>query len=280
MFQIFKSILLLSAVGTALTAFLLLIKPYTQKHFSSSWQYYIWLVVLTAMILPVKLPKRPAEVDLTGTVTPAVTMEAVSATPEPLPYIEAADGNPVPVADIEKRGFNLNFYDIISAIWLIGAVIFILCALFSYWLFLLRKRKSSSAAEEYIEFLYAADRLNVKRTIPLKKSNDFTAPMLVGIFRPVIYVPYRDISSEELTMIFMHELTHYKRRDLWYKWFSLIVNAIHWFNPFIYIAVKNINEACELSCDESVTRDMTDAEKKLYMRTIIGLIKKGDKENV
>lgn len=280
MFQIFKSVLLLSGVGTALTLILLLIKPLAQKHFSSAWRYYIWLVVLVVMILPIRLPKRAVEVDLSGMTETVITEESVYTTPEPLPFVETDTGEPVPVAEVEKSSVKLNVYDIISFIWLVGAVVFMLSALISYWRFLLEKRRSSERAETYEEFLQVKDKLGIKRHITLRKSDDVDAPMLAGVFKPVVYVPKTDIKSEELTMIFMHELTHYKRRDLWYKWFSLAVNAIHWFNPFMRIAVREINEACEMSCDISVTKNMTEEDRRLYMNTIVGLIRKGDKKNV
>jgi len=51
--EIFKSVLLMSAVGGALSVFLLCVKPITRKLFSPKWQYYIWLTVLIVMVLPV-----------------------------------------------------------------------------------------------------------------------------------------------------------------------------------------------------------------------------------
>lgn len=280
MFQIFKSALLLSCVGAALTAVLLLAKPFISKRFSSSWQYYVWLIVLVSMILPVRLAKKPVNVDLSQEKTFYSSEPQKAAISEPLPEVDIPDGAAVPVAEIEKKGFDLSVYEVIPIIWLFGAAVFMLCALISYWRFLFYKRKCSVITEDCEEFYRIKDKLGIKRGIVLKKSDDVSAPMLAGVFKPVIYIPENKIGREGLEMIFMHELTHYKRRDLWYKWFSLIVNALHWFNPFIYLAVKNINEACELSCDERVTRDMTDEEKKCYMNTIVSLIKKGDKKNV
>ncbi len=280
MFQIFKSALLLSCVGAALTAVLLLAKPFTSKRFSSSWQYYIWLIVLVSMILPVRFAKKPVNVDLSQEKTLYTAEPQIGAVSEPLPQVDIPDGVEVPVAEIEEQGFSFSVYDVIPIIWLLGAAVFMMCALISYWRFLFAKHKCSVITEGCEEFYRIKDKLGIKRRIVLKRSDDVSAPMLTGVFKPVIYIPENKIGSGELEMIFMHELTHYKRRDLWYKWFSLIVNALHWFNPFVYIAVKNINEACELSCDERVTRDMTDGEKRVYMNTIVGLIKKGDKKNV
>ena len=53
--DIFKAILVTSFIGTALTLVLTLIKPITKKWFASSWHYYMWLVVLISMVLPIRI---------------------------------------------------------------------------------------------------------------------------------------------------------------------------------------------------------------------------------
>ena len=66
----------------------------------------------------------------------------------------------------------------------------------------------------------------------------------------------------------------YKRKDLIIKWFALFVNAVHWFNPLSYLLSANLSEACEVSCDMEVTKNMNDEEQKLYMKTILELVEK------
>ena len=73
-------------------------------------------------------------------------------------------------------------------------------------------------------------------------------------------------------MVFLHELTHYKRKDLMIKWLSVFVNAVHWFDPLAYMLRANISESCEISCDMEVTKNMDEAEQKLYMKTILELV--------
>ena len=58
--EIFKALFLTSCMGALLTLVLALFEPITKKHFSSRWHYYIWLVVLIVMVLPIRidLPKK------------------------------------------------------------------------------------------------------------------------------------------------------------------------------------------------------------------------------
>jgi hypothetical protein len=88
--------------------------------------------------------------------------------------------------------------------------------------------------------------------------------MLIGLFRPYILIPDSEIQEQNLRHILMHELTHYKRRDGFYKWLVQIVVCIHWFNPFIYFTAREIDKACELSCDEAVLRRLNRSERRDY----------------
>ena len=50
---------------------------------------------------------------------------------------------------------------------------------------------------------------------------------------------------------------------------------VHWFNPFAYLVSANISEACEVSCDMSVIKDLDEQEQRLYMNTILDLVQAG-----
>ena len=59
---VFRVFLSLSFSGSLLILLLLLARPLVQKRFSRRWQYYIWLVAIARLLLPLS-----PEVSLTGT---------------------------------------------------------------------------------------------------------------------------------------------------------------------------------------------------------------------
>lgn len=81
--------------------------------------------------------------------------------------------------------------------------------------------------------------------------------------------------AEALTMIFRHELTHYKRKDLPLKGAALAVHLLHWFNPLSYAALKNINEACEYACDEAVIWKMDGDKRREYGEMLLYRVGRG-----
>ncbi|MBE6772778.1 MAG: hypothetical protein E7544_00995 [Ruminococcaceae bacterium] len=85
------------------------------------------------------------------------------------------------------------------------------------------------------------------------ESENITAPFVIGIFRPKIYLPY-NLSEKEKEYIILHEKTHIKNLDHFSKVFAFLVLAVHWFNPLCYLAFTLMSRDMEMACDESVLK--------------------------
>ena len=103
----------------------------------------------------------------------------------------------------------------------------------------------------------------------LWRSSAVTAPVTIGLFRPCIVLPEREYDAAELDCILAHEYTHIRRRDIAYKWLALLVGAVHWFNPLVWLLRREIDRACELSCDAAVARRMDPEQRTAYCRTLL-----------
>ncbi len=275
MAELFKTVLILSVFGFGLTALLLCLKPITAKNFPAKWQYYVWLAVLFSMIIPAyKLipPKEAKKLPL----LPQKEVVQEGKVPETVPSPEPVIIEETPMAYREVHiapHKSVNLLDLASYIWLFGVCVYLIIVIGSYCLYLTRKRKTSIAITDTAVLDEVKKELGIKRRIKVRMAKDFTSPMLVGVLFPVIYIPCREIPAAQLRMVFLHELMHYKRKDLVFKWLSLFVNAVHWFNPLAYLVCSNISEACEVSCDMAVTKTMSETEQKIYMQTILDLAK-------
>lgn len=94
-----------------------------------------------------------------------------------------------------------------------------------------------------------AERLGIKSTkIPPLKYGATT--MLVGCIHPsVVYCEQEDHTDRELSMIFAHELNHFKHRDNFVLMFSTFVASLFWYNPLIWIVRHMLREDIEVMCD-------------------------------
>ena len=271
--ELIKNIILMSAVGGILALFLLIVKPLTKRLFSPKWQYYIWLSVLIVMVLPIKfnLPEKSPNIISTDAIFQTAN-QIKPAQIEQQPVQTIAFDKVSEISNIKAPEIPIDIIKILSLIWLFIALLIFLYKLIKYIIFV-RKISKNSFADFGTQ--------NILKKLTIRKTALLDAPLIVGLINPTLYLPEYEISDSDLNYILMHELTHYKRHDLLYKWFTMLVSSIHWFNPLIYVVSKQIDEECEISCDYEeceiscdyeVCKNLSDNDKKYYMSMILEFI--------
>lgn len=116
--------------------------------------------------------------------------------------------------------------------------------------------------------------MNIRRRPALEMCSMVDSPLLLGLFRPVILLPDDTLSIRELRLILCHELTHYTRGDLFIKVLVMLSVSLHWYNPLIHLMQREVNYACEASCDERVVRGTDLDARQYYSETIIAVIRR------
>ena len=71
-----------------------------------------------------------------------------------------------------------------------------------------------------------------------------------------------------------HELVHYKRHDIWYKWLFQAALCVHWFNPLVYIFNRKFHIDCELACDETVLKLLSEEGRRAYGNVLLDVAQK------
>ncbi|MBQ7901843.1 MAG: M56 family metallopeptidase, partial [Clostridia bacterium] len=273
MSELFKTVLILSMFGFAITALLLCLKPITAKKFPAKWQYYVWIAVLLSMIIPAYKLIPPKEIQKLPLVSQNETVQQATQEQGGIPQMHNFADVPIEYREVYiTPNLQIKLMDLLAYIWLFGVCIYLVIVISSYIIYIIRKRSKAVMITDNAVLNDVKEELGIKRCIKIKMSSDVQSPMLVGVLFPVIYIPCREIPLEHMRMVLLHELTHYKRKDLFFKWLSVFVNAVHWFNPLAYLLCSNVSEACEVSCDMAVTKNMSDGEQKIYMKTILDLV--------
>ncbi|MCI9366281.1 MAG: M56 family metallopeptidase [Clostridia bacterium] len=118
------------------------------------------------------------------------------------------------------------------------------------------------------------NKLKIKRRIGIKVQDFNGSPCIYGVINTKILIPsdFVEKSHETLENIFMHELSHYKRKDMVTNYILLIITIIHWFNPIVHYLFKKIRQEMELATDEIALNKMNKEEKKRYGMTLINLL--------
>jgi len=262
---LFKAVLITSALGTLLALTVSALKPITRSRFSSAWHYYVWLIVLVVMVMPVRLSfeEKPPQSIARETVTD-VTQETQQIATDSMAEM-APSFKYVP----EGREEIISF-DIVSKIWLFVTVLLFSSKVLGYAVFCAKVRKSSHLSSLPQLSLFT------DKSIEVRKSGEIASPFIMGLFKPILLLPDIEMTKEQIINILSHEMTHFKRRDVLYKWFALTVKCIHWFNPFVYFITSQINIECEISCDMKVVENMTREEEIGYVNTVLSLVSVGN----
>lgn len=108
------------------------------------------------------------------------------------------------------------------------------------------------------EFLRIKEKMHIRRKISLYRNCDLVSPMITGIFRVRIVLPEREYTKEQLTVIFSHELTHYRSCDVFYRVCGTCVKLIQCLGPFATSLDKYLCEWSECECDRKTTNAMRD----------------------
>ena len=245
MYDVFKTVLILSLFGFGITALLLLLKPITAKRLPARWQYCVWITLLISMVFPAYklIPKKEAQ-KLSIVPQNQTVQTTVQPHEETHPDTVVTYDTPIEYREVNlSPKISIRLFDLIAYIWGAGVLIFLLVVIISYFRFLCRKSKNSVKISDNKIFSEVKKELKIKKHIRLKASSDIDSPILVGVLFPTVYIPCREIPDDNMRMVLLHELTHYKRKDLLIKWFAVLVNAVHWFNPLCYLACANLSEA-------------------------------------
>ena len=271
--ELFKALLITSLAGSVLAVVISLLRPITKKIFGYSWHYYIWLCVLFVMLMPVRFNVNPMPAPNIATQTVQTQQTVAGEQPETTENI--VQTAPIQKPQLLQKATVIwdriiyNRMNILAYVWLIGAIALMLLNVVRYVRLNIKIRKNSEVISCPETREYTDRRINVRIW------ENVASPFITGIFRPMLILPKTELSEEQLHNILRHEMTHFKRNDILYKWFAEFVKCVHWFNPIAWYISKQIAAECEISCDMSVTKNMTDSEEMSYISTILSLLPTG-----
>lgn len=215
------------------------------------------------------LPSQSISVDGGTASSPPIPQASPGSTAPPPTVSPAPDSAPAPL--------RLTLGQALFLLWLAVAAVLILWQLAVHWRFrrYLRRWAEPVVDQAALALLEAQKaRLGLKASVSLAVCTGVDSPMLAGLFRPVILLPRAPEagSSDELSLVLLHELCHRRRRDILYKALLFAAAACHWFNPLVWVMVRQGGRDMELCCDDDVSALLTAQEREHYARTILNAI--------
>jgi len=270
---IFNKILYMSIIGTIIGIAILLINKFFDNKLSAKSKFLIWVIPLIFLLIPI----NKIQINTKQSLVLSTAIDKVEVTLDNV-YNVTPSSN---MAQKEiKNAETTNKKDlikyIIPAIW--GTVTLIQLLIFILGNIGMRiKISSSKKCRDYrVKDILnkCRKKLKIKKIIEIRYQDFNESPCIYGFINTRILIP-RELQEKDNTIlenVFLHELSHYKRKDMLTNYILLLVTFIHWFNPFIHYLFKKIRQDMELATDEIALGKMDKEEKRNYGMTLISLL--------
>ncbi|MHC4740672.1 MAG: M56 family metallopeptidase, partial [Planctomycetota bacterium] len=216
---------------------------------------------------------------------PAVTNEVVEAAPQPVAVIPSAQRQaetelePPPVlqrsADLPRASFEIA--NALLLVWLAGVAVLAGCVCagnISLWRII--KRERCLTDQRILELVEdCKSQMGVQTVLGVVATDKVKSPALFGFVRPRLLLPKKmveELGFDELRHVFLHELAHLRRHDIFVGYLVSILQILHWFNPLVWLAFSRLRADRELACDALALSTMESGESKEYGRTVVHLL--------
>lgn len=278
-----------SLLGSLAILAMLVLKPLWRERYRAKTRCWLWLALAVFLLLPVDFSVKNAPVQAAPpkdyTLFVGTDKTAIQSTDNLFGDMAEKSGqSPAAVRDTiiqrpvtnpeQKTTRYIPVTTILFYGYLAGAAAFLLYQGVSYAHFrrTVRRWKRDVARADYAAMLSDTVRDLGVSAPEMIVCEAISTPAVTGLLRPRLLLPHEHYDVQELRYILRHELCHLKRRDMLLKLVLLAANAMHWFNPVVYLMLRQADEDIELACDSAATDGLELPERAAYSRTLLAAV--------
>lgn len=278
-----------SLLGSLAILAMLVLKPLWRERYRAKTRCWLWLALAAFLLLPIDFSVKNAPVQAAPpkdyTLFVGTDKTAIQSTDNLFGDMAEKSGqSPAQVRDTiiqrpvtnpeQKTTRYIPVTTILFYGYLAGAAAFLLYQGLSYALFrrTVRRWKRDVARADYAAMLSDTARDLGVSAPEMIVCEAISTPAVTGLLRPRLLLPHERYDVQELRYILRHELCHLKRRDMIFKLVLLAANAMHWFNPVVYLMLRQADEDIELACDSAATDGLELPERAAYSRTLLAAV--------
>lgn len=292
--RMFQAILEISLFAIPVILVLALCANLLGKRYGAKWRYLIWLVVAVRLCVPIQL-SLPGRMEVMQIQVPSVQSgtREVLAQRTPDYFVPKETNEPIQQAipSVERTQTvseeKNDIFDFLLAypyvLWLCGVLGFLAWQGWKYYDFrrmLKRSRRKIMDASVLDTYYSLCREMGMEKRPAIYFCEALPSPLCVGFFQTTVYLNSEEREPAEMRLILKHELTHCKRKDLWFKGILLLVRALHFFNPFVHGMARLAEKDMELSCDLAVMADCGMAEREAYSMAILRTVRETKSKNM
>ncbi|MCI8292050.1 MAG: BlaR1 family beta-lactam sensor/signal transducer [Hespellia sp.] len=274
---------------------LLLIKQIFRNILSNRMQYHLWFLLLGLLTAPF-LPFCP--VKLPHIFSGFNNLSFFSFSNTRIPIEKSVRANLSGTANwIQDFTLSVNHKTssvigyTLFCIWVVGIFAMLLFIIKSFYRLQIIKKSALPLQKQEIHRLYqyCLNESNIRKNIPICSTAFLQSPVITGLLKPCIYLPIHLISDYATTdnihspktdrlrpirYMLLHELQHYKHKDILVNYLMDLAGIVYWFNPFVWYALKEMQNDREVACDSSVLEMLDENAYRDYGEALINFAEK------
>lgn len=277
---IFKIIITTSLYASVVGLIIILLKYMLSNRLNPKWHFLIWSVLIFKLIVPFgpesafSLFNAVSQVADHNPVTLAYEQIYPATTPAEIPQHQFQPNQSQNIeSGVEHTSIFSQVMKGLPYIWLFGSIVLTLWLFYTNFLLHRRLYISQMAVPASINVIFeeCKQRMGINRDIKIIVQETIESPAIFGVITPKILISPKtlELNNRELSYILMHELAHYKRKDLLTNYLLLGLQVIHWFNPVIWYCFRMIRRDMEIAADDKVLSVLKYGEEKEYGKALL-----------
>lgn len=274
----------------------MLVKKLFKNKMSPVMHFAVWMLLIVRLLVPVTIAS-PVHLFVFPTQEQSQNAPAAS---EPQQYLntmpqtdtgkaapsiaaqqKAYDTQEQPAAmsqpaasSVMEPAMTLSITQVLLIVWLVGAGAFLLYLAIVYIALRRTTNRRAAAPSKRLIALFEEVKaeLKIKEKVKLICQYQYGMPSLM--FPGTILMPFDALvtmNDEQVKFALRHELTHLKRGDHVVSILLSLLLAVYWFNPFVWLAFRQIHLDMETACDSEAVRCLDNLARSRYAALIVGL---------
>ena len=250
--KLFISVLNMNLIGSYAIVFVLIARLLLKKT-PKIFSYALWGIVLFRLLCPVSFEsvlslmptgKAPIPQDIIYNTAPQIST-GVGIIDNSINHMLPMQGNVVNSVNPIQIWLFIG-----TVIWIVGILAMLIYSIVAF----VRLKRCLIAATPLKENIHLVDHIS--------------SPFVMGLFKSKIYLP-SSLTDTEKDFIIAHEICHIRRFDHVTRLLGFAALAVHWFNPFVWVAFIVSGKDMEMSCDEAVMKKMNTDIRTEYSRSLL-----------
>jgi beta-lactamase regulating signal transducer with metallopeptidase domain len=292
--------------GTALAAVVFLVQSIVGQRLNARWRHALWWVVVAKLLVPTTIPLpvsaypewaglgirfspldansgglergaslRVPRVSLGGdSAAAAGALESMAATSGEVSVSPDAANFAASVKPASQTTGSGKWAHGLPWIWGVGAI-GLLMRHFIHGVLLTRRLRSEwlPAGPPLLRLVeWCRNELGIRRSVRVCLVAWLRGPAVFNWRRPVILLPESmasELDERSMRHVVLHELAHVRRGDLGMNLVLVVLQAVHWFNPVLWLVFRRMRADRELAADELSMACLEPSEARAYGATLI-----------